>query len=47
MSLIINKITHAISINLGSFPIFDIALERILTELYQGFESFSYLKTNG
>ena len=47
MSLIINKTTHAISINLGSFPIFDIALERILTELYQGFESFSYLKTNG
>lgn len=47
MSLIINKFTHSISINFGSFPIFEIALERILTELYQGFNSFKYEKMNG
>lgn len=47
MSLIINKYTHAISINFGSFPIFDIALERILTELFQGTHSFSDVKIQG
>ena len=47
MSLIVNKITHAISINFGSFPVFEIAFERILTELYQGFESFDDEKING
>ena len=47
MALIINKKTHTISINLGSFPIFDIALERTLTELYQGTETFSNMKIQG
>ena len=36
MSLIINNNTHAVTVNLGASPIFDIALERVLTELYQG-----------
>lgn len=47
MSLIINKFTHSISINFGSFPVFEIALERVLTELYQGFYSFNYEKLQG
>lgn len=47
MAVIINKKTHAISINLGSFPIFDIALERTLTELYQGTETFTDMKLQG
>jgi ribosomal protein S12 methylthiotransferase accessory factor YcaO len=34
MSLAVNKTTHAISVNLGASPIFDIACERIITELY-------------
>ena len=48
MSLIINKNTHAITVNLGSSPIFDIALERVLTELYQGYNlNHNKLKSNG
>lgn len=47
MSLIVNKQTHAISVNLGSSPIFEIALERVLTELYQGFNNFEHFKTSG
>ncbi len=47
MSLIVNKNTHAISVNLGSSPVFDIALERILTELYQGFDTFNTTKIDG
>lgn len=47
MSLIVNKYTHAISVNLGSSPVFDIALERILTELYQGFDTFNTTKLDG
>lgn len=47
MSLIVNKFTHSISINFGSFPIFEIALERVLTELYQGFNDFKHEKTHG
>lgn len=47
MSLIVNKTTHSISVNLGSSPIFEIALERVLTELYQGFDSFKDTKNIG
>lgn len=36
MSILVNKVTHKWHMNLGSSPIFEIALERILTELYQG-----------
>jgi len=34
MSLLLNHKTKSVSINIGAFPVFDIALERILTELY-------------
>ena len=48
MALVVNKKTHTITINFGSSPIFDIALERILTELYQGRqEGFNFYKTYG
>jgi len=40
MSLLIDKETGTLNINFGSFPVFDIAAERVLTELYQGV--FSY-----
>ena len=40
MSCLINKDTHNIQICFGSFPVFEIALERVITELYQGIESF-------
>lgn len=40
MSVLINPYQNNLSINFGSFPIFDIALERILTELYQGIDSY-------
>lgn len=47
MSLIVNKLTHAITINFGSFPVIDIAIERVLTELYQGISSQNKMKLNG
>ena len=34
------------SIRFGSFPVFDIALERCLTEMYQGVRKLSYLNLN-
>ncbi|MGN1342703.1 MAG: YcaO-like family protein [Bacilli bacterium] len=34
MALIVNRRTNTITVNLGASPIFDIALERTLTELY-------------
>ena len=39
MSLLLNKTKHTVSIDIGAFPIFDIALERTLTEIYQGVET--------
>lgn len=36
MSILFDKKYHTININIGSFPVFDIAAERVLTELYQG-----------
>lgn len=47
MSLIVNKYTHAITINFGAFPVLDIAIERILTELYQGIQNQNNMKLNG
>ena len=45
MALTVNHTTHSITVNLGSSPIFDIALERVLTELYQGrLEGFNKYK---
>ena len=39
-SIVLDPITKNIQVNFGAFPVFDIALERIFTELYQGIESF-------
>lgn len=47
MSLAVNKTTHAISVNLGASPIFDIACERIITELYQGIKKLNEIKLGG
>ena len=47
MSLLINKKTHSITVNLGSSPIFEIALERVITELFQGTIEPDCLKPNG
>lgn len=47
MSLLINKKTHSITVNLGSSPIFDIALERVITELFQSTIEPDCLKPNG
>lgn len=41
MSFIINKETGITCANFGSFPVFDIAAERVLTELYQGIFSYN------
>ena len=40
MSILINNQEQNIIINFGAFPVIDIALERIITELYQGIFSF-------
>lgn len=39
--VIVNLKTQLISMNFGSFPVFDIALERVLTEVYQGIKSLN------
>ena len=39
-SVVLDPLTKNIQVNFGSFPIFDIALERIFTELYQGIINF-------
>ena len=46
MSILINKKEKNIEINFGSFPVIDIALERIITELYQGITSFKRFRNN-
>lgn len=40
MSMIIDKERNSLNFNLGAFPVFDIAAERVLTELYQGIKSY-------
>lgn len=40
MSVLLNKKTHTWSVDIASAPVFEIALERSLTELYQGFSDF-------
>lgn len=40
MSILIEPKKGQIFVNLGSFPVFEIALERVITELYQGIPSF-------
>ena len=46
MSVLINKKEKNIEINFGAFPVIDIALERIITELYQGISSFKRFSNN-
>lgn len=41
LSLLINPITQNTRINLGAFPIFDIAVERVITEMYQNAKHFA------
>ncbi len=36
MSVVINDVVKTTNVNFGSFPVFDIAFERTLTEVYQG-----------
>lgn len=40
MSLLIDRTTGTLNVNFGSFPVFDIAAERVLTELYQGINTY-------
>lgn len=40
MSLLVDSKTGSINYNYGCFPVFDIALERVCTELYQGVRSY-------
>lgn len=42
MSLLIDKNSYTLRVNFGAFPVFDIALERVLTELYQGICSYHF-----
>lgn len=44
LSIVLNKKTYQVDVNCGSFPIFDIALERIFTELYQNIMSLDKVK---
>ena len=41
MSVLINRTQRTTNINFGSFPIFEIALERTITEMYQGIASYN------
>ena len=40
MSLLMDKKQGIMNINFGAFPVFDIAAERVLTELYQGIKTY-------
>lgn len=40
MSMLINPIQTNICVDFGAFPIFDIGIERVITELYQGVTSY-------
>lgn len=41
MSLLINRKNGILNMNFGAFPVFEIAAERVLTELYQGIKSYN------
>lgn len=40
MSVLVNPYNSSIRCNWGSFPVFDIAVERVITELYQGIATY-------
>jgi hypothetical protein len=46
MGVLVCKNTNKIFINISASPIFDIALERIITELYQASETMDSLNTS-
>lgn len=41
LSVLINKNQLTTHVNFGSFPVFDIAAERIITEIYQGIRNYN------
>lgn len=45
MSILIDPEYGTIKLNFGAFPVFDIAAERVITELYQGINSFKSIQT--
>jgi len=40
MSLLIDRKHGTLNVNFGSFPVFEIAVERVITELYQGIKTY-------
>ena len=40
MSLLLDKENGYVNVNFGAFPVFEIAAERVITELYQGIKTF-------
>lgn len=47
MSVIISPGPNLITVNISSFPVFDIALERVITETYQGANNLSTFRQEG
>lgn len=43
MSLLIDPFNLLTRVNFGAYPVFDIAIERIITEIYQGIPSYKYM----
>lgn len=41
LSVLINNKQMCTNVNFGSFPVFDIAVERIITEIYQGIRNYN------
>lgn len=46
MSILLNPINYETHINIGTFPVFEIALERSITEMYQGVQMYSKTSNN-
>ena len=46
MSILLNPINYETHINIGTFPVFEIALERSITEMYQGVQIYSKTSNN-
>ena len=41
VGILIDKLAHFSCMSLGSFPVFDIAVERVITEMYQNLRDFN------
>ena len=46
MSILIDPISLLTSVDFGSYPVFDIAFERVITEIYQGVATFKNKEIN-